>query len=284
MMYRRFLKWMLLTLLAPAAMASEIFVHPDKPLYTKAPGARVDVIITLSAPIPHGLEGYHLRLRHPANLFSERLILVETPDLDNGWFEGPAERHFDDDSARIQGFVAWGAPAYPGTSFLVFRLTVAPDTPPGDYFLELEFPEDHCFINGRLEYIDDNLDLGSAILRVTGIVDLNGNGVPDDWELQFFETLDDVPDTVMIRGHNLTILQMYIAGLDPTGDRIPAFDSPSSFFAAPGRLYDIYRSADLMDPDGWTLISTLSGTGASLTIPDSGPGFYRFSVRLPAED
>lgn len=264
-----------------SVLAQTIYIQPDRAVYERAPGAQVDVIVSLSAPIPNGLEGYHIRLRHPEDVFSARAILVEVPELDHGLLEGPADRYFEVDGTRIQGFVEWGQPAYPGTSFLVFQFTVSADVGPGDYALALELPEDNCFINGLLESVDDLLVLGSATLRISGVADVNGNGVPDDWELQFYDDLDDVPPTVTIQGYEFSILEMYIAGLDPTGDQIPAFEHPDRFVSVEGRVYDIFFNANLLNPAGWQLIATLEGTGGLLEIPDSGPGAYRYVVRLP---
>lgn len=275
-------RWMCLLLLTPWLLGAQIVIAPSQPVYSPQRGQTFDVIVTLSQPIPQGLEGYHLQLRHPSGLFSARQILVETPEIDHGFLPGtPAERSFTAETARIQGFVDLDLPPYAGVSFLVFRLTLAENAPAGEHPLVLEFPEANCFINGNFQTVDPLITLGSATVNVSGFVDANSNQVPDEWELQFYNHLSEVPETVTIQNQVFTMRQLYLANLSPLGTQVPRFDTPTQFQTANDRVYDVYHSADLTDPDAWTLVLTHAGNGGPFDIPDPQPGFYKFRVRLP---
>jgi hypothetical protein len=279
MQIRLLLFFLWLNLANAFAQVQIVFVEPQ---IVALRNQQIEVVVRFQQAVPNGLEGYHLRLNHPAGTVDSTQTTIEvTPDLDFGLFDPPALRDIDATGAAIRGFVEFEAPAYIGTDFITFHLRIAADAPFGAHPLTLSIPLPESFINGDLEVIDGQIVLGTATLTIVPFIDLNTNNVPDTWELEFYPTLDAVPASVTIANVELTIEELYIANLDPTGDQIPAFKTPTTFFAAEGRLYDIYHSTDLTDENAWVLIATHTGTGATHTLSNPQPGFYKFIVRLP---
>jgi hypothetical protein len=257
----------------------------EEPQIVALRNQEIEVVVRFQEAVPQGLEGYHLRLNHPTGTVDSTQTAIEVPpDLDFGFFEPPALRDIDATGASIRGFVEFGAPAYIGTDFVTFRLRIAPNAPYGAHPLTLSIPRPESFVNGNLEVIDGQILLGSATLNIVPFLDLNTNNVPDTWELDFYPTLDAVPASVTIDDVELTIEELYIANLDPTGDKVPKFDTPTTFATVVGRVYDVYHNPDLTDELGWLLVDTHDGTGTPYEITNPLQGFYRFEVRLPEEE
>ncbi len=128
----------------------------------------------------------------------------------------------------------------------------------------------------------------SFALTVTGVLDdSDGDGLPNDWELLYYggETNAN-PSALASNGVN-TVLQAYIAGLDPT--------DPYSFFTAmltdmngftvrwnatSGRVYSVWSTTNLLE-SFQPLETNIAWPQASWT--DSVPrveNFYRIDVQL----
>lgn len=130
--------------------------------------------------------------------------------------------------------------------------------------------------------------------------DSNGNGLPDDWEQQYFpgQTIDPENDS---DGDGTSNRMEYIAGTNPTNRTSvfkPAGTYSSGIFSMPiqtvaGRTYKVYVTKDLST---WHLQQSYEGDGTSkafsfdeTSIP-SGPlhsnthpskYFFRVEVTLP---
>jgi hypothetical protein len=134
----------------------------------------------------------------------------------------------------------------------------------------------------------------SGLFSVLVNPDTNGNGLPDEWEIRYFGSLNapnggpnDDPD-----GDGATNLQEYLAGTNPldpadvfkiTSVQILGADVGISFATVAAHRYRVERTADLVG-GSWTAVAdNLAGTGGILQVSDvngtSQPQrFYR--VRL----
>jgi len=136
------------------------------------------------------------------------------------------------------------------------------------------------------------------VLTITvggGMVDNNGNDVPDSWEA----THEDPgqPGTVQLTdGNNYAIRDVYFWGVDSTsGDPLKATQAqPASgggfqftFYGVAGVNYRVKCSTDLANPSAWTTLTgyeNVVGTGANVTVTDATPGeacSYRVEVIEP---
>jgi hypothetical protein len=133
----------------------------------------------------------------------------------------------------------------------------------------------------------------SAPFDVLTDPDADQDGLPDDWEREFFGSLDDPQGGP----HNdadqdgLTNLDEYIAGTNPrdpasaltiTAIEIQNSDLFISFSSVNGRRYQLERAEFLGAP--WAALGDpVPGNGATLTVThsngvSSGAGFYRVKV------
>ncbi len=134
----------------------------------------------------------------------------------------------------------------------------------------------------------------SGLFSVLVNPDTNGNGLPDEWEIRYFGSLNapnggpnDDPD-----GDGATNLQEYLAGTNPldpadvfkiTSVRILGADVSISFTTVAAHHYRVERTADLAGGVWAAVADNLAGTGGILQVSDvngtSQPQrFYR--VRL----
>lgn len=161
-------------------------------------------------------------------------------------------------------------------------------------------------------FATDNVAVGSNELR-GGLVqvlfsatatlnpDVDGNGLPDDWENQYFPTQASVDPLADADGDGCSNLMEYLAGTNPT-DRSSRFNPQGSLTGntytlpiqtAVGRNYKVYATRDLAT---WTLQQTYTGDGSLKTFSfdetavASGPlhsathpsrYFFRVEVVLP---
>lgn len=174
---------------------SAVTVQFDKATYTVRPGDTFDITLRFSEPVPNGLSGYAVQLGFPSGLLAVNRITV-VPALDFDLFDAGAARDAGADFASVAGFTQFGQPAYTGTDFVTFRVTLARSAQQGQTSLELApllanavnfvdglgNPLDDSMIFGAasldilppwpVEFLDDfrvDLENGQAVLRFTGI-------------------------------------------------------------------------------------------------------------------
>jgi subtilisin family serine protease len=123
-------------------------------------------------------------------------------------------------------------------------------------------------------------------------LDTDGDGIPDWWETLYYGGPTSANANAMAANGVNTVLQCYIAGLDPTDPsaafRITNVQSlPSGivlhFNTVTGRVYSVYWSSDLQDVPQ-LLESNLPWTSNVYTDSVHGAeskGFYRIKVQLP---
>lgn len=160
------------------------------------------------------------------------------------------------------------------------------------------------FSNPEINYVGTSTSTGDAadgdnaqtIRKVSSVIanyrdapDLDYDGLPNEWELQYFgsETGAD-PDAVASNGVN-SVRQAYIAGLDPTDAgsvfKILSQQSTASGFVvrwtpAAGRSYSISRATDLFEnflPVQTNILWPQSGWTDTVQQTE---GFYQIDVQL----
>jgi hypothetical protein len=116
-------------------------------------------------------------------------------------------------------------------------------------------------------------------------LDTDKDGIPNWWESQYSGGPTSAnPNAICSNGIN-TLLQAYIAGLDPTNSsaRFDVTQNPRNVVqwnAVSGRIYSVYFSTNLMA--GFQPLETnIPWTRGSFTNPATDPqGFYKIDVRL----
>jgi hypothetical protein len=126
---------------------------------------------------------------------------------------------------------------------------------------------------------------------VTVPVDADGNGINDDWEVQYFGHIGIDPNADP-DGDGLSNLQEFLAGTDPTDSssslRITSIvtngpDIVISFTTSSNRAYDAQYNDDLTISNWSAVVTNIPGTGAIVSTNDPGAAsltnrFYR--IRL----
>jgi len=122
----------------------------------------------------------------------------------------------------------------------------------------------------------------------SGLSDADGNGLPDVWELEYYNRVGVDPEAVCSNGIN-TVRQAYVAGLHPNDaqslfliDRLRVLSTGVTFDwnTVSGRLYSVYWTTNLIN--GFLPLETdIPWTRGSYTnsapIPQS---FFKLDVRL----
>ena len=122
-------------------------------------------------------------------------------------------------------------------------------------------------------------------------VDADGNGINDDWEVQYFGHIGIDPNADP-DGDGFSNLQEFLAGTDPTDAnsvlRITSIvtngaDVVISFTTSSNRFYDLQDDDDLMTSNWFGIVTNIAGTGSIVSTNDVGAAnftnrFYR--VRL----
>jgi len=136
---------------------------------------------------------------------------------------------------------------------------------------------------GRLERVD-------LVVNIP-IIDVDGNGLPDDWETRFFGFVGVDPNGDD-DGDGIGNKNEYRAGTDPTDAssqfrfieyaRHPSGGFQVQWASAEGRFYVLQRSSDLLTPFS-TIRTNISATPPANTYLDataSGNGPYFYRLRL----
>jgi hypothetical protein len=146
----------------------------------------------------------------------------------------------------------------------------------------------------KVELLRDGLCITNKTYSIS-VSGTDGDGMPNDWELEHFETLerDGVHD---FDSDGYPDLSEYIAGTSPTDDTAYLSIRSISFAQNPaatvlrwpsvqGRTYHVLKAASLAG--GWTTNAlSIPGNGGEITLTNQTPSsqeFYRLQVGLPAE-
>lgn len=159
---------------------------------------------------------------------------------------------------------------------------------------------------GQLSYTPPQADTGTQIFTFTAsnsagvatqvvsvtviyVADIDGDGIPNDWELQYFGgTTNANPSAIAANGIN-TIRQAYIIGLDPTNAqsifspadlRLQSNNLVFGWPSASGRVYTIYWTSNLLSTFTPMQSNYTGGVFTDTTHNANDDGFYRIEVRL----
>ncbi|MEX0330648.1 MAG: hypothetical protein AB3N64_04425 [Puniceicoccaceae bacterium] len=217
---------MFIMLIVSAFSLHAVTLEFDQATYSARPGDSFDITVRLSEPVPNGLAGYALKLGFSSGLLAIDQIQV-VPQLDFDLFEPGAARNAGADFASVAGFTEFGQPAYNGTDFVTFSVTLAKTAQEGEVSLNLGplLANAVNFVDGLGNPLDDTLVLGTATLDIL-----------PPWPEEF---LDDLH--VSIEG-NRTVLR---------------------FSGIPGRIYRILYSTTLQDRS-WILLQDIEAPESGL--------------------
>jgi len=123
----------------------------------------------------------------------------------------------------------------------------------------------------------------------SGAADSDGDGLPDEWEQRYYGGSTNVTPGAMASNGVNTVLEAYIAGLDPT-DPDTLFELTDLSLNSPcvmswngetdGRRYTIYWASNLLD--GFTVLQSnfTGGAYTDSTHTAEEKGFYKIEVEL----
>jgi len=198
-------------------------------------------------------------------------------------FDTVADGYINESAKTVTGLV----PAGTAVNALIPRITTSPQTtvaPLSGVAQNFASP---------IIYTVTAEDLSTQSYTVTvavpsGLSDADGNGLPDVWELQYFNRIGINPNALCANGVN-TVLEAYIAGLHPNEPQsrftISNFRSLSEGKAfdwntVSGRLYSVYWTTNLLN-SFQPLETNIPWTRNSFTNAPTVPqGFYKIKVDL----
>lgn len=126
-----------------------------------------------------------------------------------------------------------------------------------------------------------------AVCPLEEVPDIDGDGMPDDWELRYFTFLETLSATTDFDGDGLLDSEEFIAGTNPTNS-LSGFSIDSSgrirFLSQPGRFYTLEHSTNLVGNSWNDAFSDLLGTGREVIHQVDGLlpcAYYRLSTQAP---
>ena len=164
------------------------------------------------------------------------------------------------------------------------------------------------FVNGRLigimvgigtgvsdgvTFIANFSVYGNQISNTAGLMDADGDGIPDWWEYQYTNTISALSGTNDDDGDGRTNYDEYVADTNPLDAQsyfpgIADFvvgDSQSFYFTgSPARIYQLYYKTNLADSLWLTAAPAVAGggTNSSITVTNNdSSAFFRLKVFLP---
>jgi len=137
--------------------------------------------------------------------------------------------------------------------------------------------------DGSYQYCGWNID-DVALSGMYAGTDIDGDGIPDDWETFYYGGATNASSSAMASNGVNTVLQAYIAGLNPTN---PAafftLDSlgPLQWSAVSGRVYTIYWTSNLLNGFGTPWKTNITdGSYTDTTHAAEEKSFYKIEVEL----
>lgn len=141
------------------------------------------------------------------------------------------------------------------------------------------------------------LSLSFSVAGDIVLDDINGNGIPDDWELQAGLSLEQDDSALDNDGDGYSNREEWIAGTDPQDETSglaiwsidPQPDSIRIRFAplVGGRTYSLRKSTSLLAPSkDWRTVATFTADADMesflwvIPIPSGNSNFYRVSVEV----
>lgn len=152
-----------------ACVCQGITIGFKESYHKAAQGKTVQLVTQLSNPVPNGLEGYALKMTFPSNVATLTITDVTVPaELDFDVVDPGAARKVGPGYASVAGYTELGQPAYTGTQFAVFTLTIPANAPLGVYTVDLGplLQAGFNFVDGTGQPIDDSIEFGSTILEI----------------------------------------------------------------------------------------------------------------------
>jgi hypothetical protein len=139
---------------------------------------------------------------------------------------------------------------------------------------------------------DANTHTDGAILQVTYLstADSDGDGIPDSWETQYFGGATNANASALASNGVNTMLEAYIAGLDPTdalsvltvSGQWTASQTLLQWSSVSGRAYNVYWATNLLS--GFLPLETNilwpQNSWTDLLHSAENEGFYKISVEL----
>ena len=187
------------------------------------------------------------------------------------------------------------APRLAGTAKSSDRIRVVVDNAAADLSVETDQTE-----SGGVEIPAGRGNILSLSFSVSSDIvldDINGNGIPDDWEEKAGLSLDRDDSALDNDGDGYSNREEWITGTDPMNENSrlaiwsvdPQPDSLRIRFAplVGGRTYSLRRSSSLLAPSSeWSVIATFNADADMesflwvLPVPSDSSNFYRVSVKV----
>jgi hypothetical protein len=130
-----------------------------------------------------------------------------------------------------------------------------------------------------------HLDEITVAERLDDVPDDDGDGLPNDWESEYFGGTTNATPSANPDGDDYTNEEEYIAGLNPTNADLFVINTIDAngvlgWSAVSGRVYNVYWTSNLLSP--FTILQS-NFTGGAFTDQTHGAdaeGFYRLDVQL----